>query len=325
MGTGEARAYWIVSPQRSEIRAEALPPPAAGEVLVRALYSGISRGSETLVFRGEVPEGERGRMRAPFQAGEFPGPVKYGYSSVGVVESGPAELVGATVFCLYPHQDRYVVPAAAVHPVPAPVPARRAVLAANLETAVNALWDAGVRVGDRVAVVGAGVVGLLVAWLAARVPGCVVELVDTDASRATVAALLGVAFAGPERARPDADRVFHASGSGDGLALALALAGHEASVIELSWYGSRTVQAPLGGAFHSRRLTLRSSQVGAVAAAQRARWSHQRRLALALALLDDPRLDALVAEESVFDTLPALMARLADGTQGALCHRVSYR
>ncbi|MCL4182976.1 MAG: dehydrogenase [Burkholderiaceae bacterium] len=325
MGSGEARAYWIVSPRCSEIRAEALPAPAAGEVLVRALYSGISRGSETLVFRGEVPAGERHRMRAPFQAGEFPGPVKYGYCSVGVIERGPAELAGATVFCLHPHQDRYVVPVAAVHRVPQSVPAQRAVLAANLETAINAVWDAGLQVGDRVAVVGGGVVGLLLAWLAVRVPGCRVELIDIDASRAAVAAALGVTFVAPEHASADADRVFHASGSSEGLALALALAGDEAKVIELSWYGTRAVRVPLGEAFHSRRLALCSSQVGAVAGPQRARWSHRRRMALALALLDDARLDALVTEESAFDALPALMARLADGTQRALCHRVAYR
>ncbi|RPH65582.1 MAG: dehydrogenase [Burkholderiales bacterium] len=325
MCSDQARAYWIVSPRRSEIRTEALPVPAAGEVRVRALYSGISRGSETLVFRGEVPAAERERMRAPFQAGDFPGPVKYGYASVGVVEQGPDDLVGRTVFCLHPHQDRYVVPVAAVHAVPASVPAPRAVLAANLETALNAVWDAGLCVGDRVGVVGGGVVGLLVAWLAARIPGCRVELIDVDASRAAAASALGVTFSAPDAAAANADCVFHASGTGDGLGHALRLAGFEASVIELSWYGTRAISVPLGEGFHSKRLVLRSSQVGAVAAVQRARWSHRRRIALALELLDDPRLDALVVEESDFDELPELMARLADGTLPALCHRVVYR
>lgn len=325
MCSDRARAYWIVSPGLGEIRPEALPVPGDGEVLVRAVYSGISRGSETLVFRGEVPDAERDRMRAPFQAGEFPGPVKYGYASVGLVERGPPPLAGRPVFCLHPHQDRYVVPAAAVHPLPESVPAQRAVLAANLETALNASWDAGVRAGDRIGVVGGGVVGLLVAWLVARIPGCRVELIDVDPSRAAAAAALGVAFRTPDAASGEADCVFHASGTGDGLALALSLAGLEADVIEMSWYGTRTVQVPLGAAFHSKRLALRSSQVGAVAAARRARWPSRRRLALALELLDDPRLDALVAEESGFDELPALMARLADGRQRALCHRVAYR
>lgn len=322
--SGEALAYWVEAPGRGQIRRESLPPPAAGELLVRTLFSGISRGTEALVWRGEVPADEYRRMRAPFQAGDWPGPVKYGYSNVGVVEHGPAQWQGATVFCLYPHQTRYVVPASAVQRVPAAVPAARAVLAANLETAINAVWDAGLRVGDRVAVVGGGVVGLLVGWLAARVPGCCVQLIDVDARRAPVAQRLGMRFAAPEAAQADADRVFHASGTPQGLACALRLAGFEAVVTELSWYGTRSVALPLGGAFHSQRLTLRSSQVGHVAPAQRARWSHGRRLTLALELLADDALDILIDGESPFHALPELMPRLADASQPALCHRLRY-
>ena len=181
MTASSAQACWLVEPGRAELRTETLPEPTADQVRVRTLHSGISRGTETLVFRGEVPASEFERMRAPFQAGDFPGPVKYGYSSVGIVEAGPAALLGRAVFCLFPHQTRYVVPADAVHVLPDGVPPARAVLAANLETAVNALWDAAPRVGDRIAVVGGGVVGLLVAWLAGRMPGCAVQVVDTQA------------------------------------------------------------------------------------------------------------------------------------------------
>lgn len=324
MTTGEARAFWVVAPGVGEIRGESLPQAAADEVAVRTRYGAISRGTEALVFRGEVPPGEAARMRAPFQAGEFPGPVKYGYISVGVVDAGPAALAGRTVFCLYPHQTRYVVPAAAVHVVPDGVPAARAVLAANMETAVNALWDGAPRVGDRIAVVGGGVVGCLVAWLAGRMPGCRVELVDANPARAGIAAALGVAFATPGEAAPDADLVFHASGAPEGLATALALAAFEATIVELSWYGTRAVPAPLGEAFHSRRLTLRASQVGAVATHQRARWTHRRRMALALALLAHPRLDALITGEGRFDDLPEVMVRLARGAGATLCHRICY-
>jgi threonine dehydrogenase-like Zn-dependent dehydrogenase len=291
---------------------------------VRSLHSGVSRGTELLVYRGEVPASEFERMRAPFQAGDFPAPVKYGYASVGVVEQGPAALEGQAVFCLYPHQTRYVVPIDAVHQLPAGLPPARAVLAANLETAINALWDAAPRIGDRIAVVGGGVVGLLVAWLAARVPGCEVELIDTEPARAAVAARLGIGFAAPANARGDADRVLHASGNPQGLVTALALAAFEARVIELSWYGRRAVTLPLGEAFHARRLELRSSQVGHVAAAQRSRWSHRRRLALALSLLLDPVLDALVTDSAPFDELPAVLARLAAGAPGTLCQRIDY-
>lgn len=324
MNADQARAFWITGPGQSEIRTEPLPRCGPGEVRVRALYSGVSRGTETLVYRGEVPASEYERMRAPFQAGAFPAPVKYGYASVGEVEDGPAPLRGRRVFCLHPHQTRYVVPAAAVHPLPDGVPPGRAVLAANLETAVNALWDAGVRLGDRVAVVGAGTLGCLVARLAARIPGCSVELVDVAPERASVARALGIGFALAADARGDADVVLHASGAPDGARVALGLAGFEATVIELSWYGTRSVPLPLGEAFHSRRLTLRSSQVGQVATAQRARWSHGRRLALALALLEDPALDALVTGEDPFDALPEAMRRLAASPGAPLCHRIRY-
>lgn len=320
----EARACWTEAPGVAAIRTEALAAPRADEVRVRALHSAVSRGTELIVFRGEVPASEHERMRAPFQAGTFPAPVKYGYASVGVVEAGSAELIGRTVFCLHPHQTRYVVPAAAVHPLPDGLPPARAVLAANMETAVNALWDAAPRLGDRIAVVGGGVVGLLVAWLAARVPGCVVELIDTHAPRAVVAAQLGMTFRAPEAATRDADLVVHASGQPPGLVTALGLAAFEATVLELSWYGDRAVSLPLGEAFHARRLTLRSSQVGHVATAQRSRWRHARRMALALDLLRDPALDALVTDAAPFDDLPAVLARLAAGAPDTLCQRIDY-
>jgi len=318
------RACWTEAPGRAAIRVGVLDAPADGEVQVRALHSAVSRGTELLVFRGEVPESEFARMRAPFQSGGFPGPVKYGYASVGVVEAGPPALQGRAVFCLYPHQTRYVVPATAVQPLPDGLPPARAVLAANMETAVNALWDAAPRVGDRIAVVGGGVVGLLVAWLASRLPGCAVELVDIRAEREGVAQQLGVAFATPEAAQRNADLVVHASGQPQGLVNALELAGFEATVLELSWYGRRAVALPLGEAFHAQRLTLRSSQVGHVAAAQRSRWSHARRLALALSLLRDPVLDVLITDSAPFDDLPAVLARLADGAPDTLCQRIDY-
>jgi len=320
----ESRAFWTVAPGLGEIRQAALRAPGPGEVLVKALHSGISRGTESLVFSGRVPPSQWQAMRAPFQEGDFPGPVKYGYASVGVVEAGPESLLGRRVFCLHPHQDRYVVPAAAVTPVPDAVPDARAVLAANMETGVNGLWDAAPRLGDRIAVVGAGVVGGLVAALAARLPGVSVELIDTNPARAALAATLGCRFAEPAQATGESDLVIHASGHPDGLTTALALAGFEATVLEMSWYGDRPVTVPLGEAFHARRLVLKSSQVGAVAAAQRARWTYQRRLALALDLLADPVFDALLSGESAFDDLPHTLPRLVEAPAGTLCHVIRY-
>lgn len=318
------RACWTEAPGRAAVRAGRLAPLGGDDVRVRALHSAVSRGTELLVFRGEVPASEFARMRAPFQEGDFPGPVKYGYASVGVVEAGPPALQGRAVFCLFPHQTRYAVPAAAVHPLPEGLPPARAVLAANMETAVNALWDAAPRVGDRIAVVGGGVVGLLVAWLASRLPGCRVELVDVRTERAGVAAQLGLRFATPGQATPEADLVVHASGQPQGLVTALGLAAFEATVLELSWYGRHAVALPLGEAFHARRLVLRSSQVGHVASAQRSRWSPARRMALALALLQDPVLDALVTDQAPFEQLPRVLQRLAAGSPDTLCQRIDY-
>jgi len=320
----DSQACWLAAPGRAEIRNERLGTAGPNDVQVRALHSAVSRGTETLVFRGDVPPAEFARMRAPFQAGDFPAPVKYGYSSVGVVETGPEQLRGRTVFCLHPHQSRYVVPLDAVHLVPDGVPAARAVLAANMETAVNALWDATPRVGDRLCIVGAGVVGLLAGWLAARLPGTVVEVVDIQPGRRAIVESLGARFAEPRAATPDADLVIHASGSADGLATALRLAAFEATVVELSWYGRQRVAVPLGESFHARRLTIKSSQVGHVAAAQRSRWSHRRRLELALALLADPVLDGLVTDTAAFADLPEVLARLSSGASHTLCQRIDY-
>ncbi|MDG4574398.1 MAG: zinc-binding alcohol dehydrogenase [Defluviicoccus sp.] len=318
-----ARAFWVTGPEQADIREQPLPLHSGDELLVRALCSGISRGTEVLVYRNRVPVSEYARMRCPFQEGAFPAPVKYGYAWVGAVQEGPERLRGTTVFVLHPHQDWAVVPAAAALPVPGAVPPSRAILAANMETALNTLWDGQVQAGDRVCVLGAGVVGLMLAHLASRIPAVRCLIVDPDAGKEAAAAGLGLTFC----TAPPADLfdvVFHASGNPAGLATALALADFEATVIEASWYGVTPVTLPLGEGFHAKRLTLRSSQVGAVSPRQRARLSHRQRLEMALALLADDRLDGLITGESAFAELPQVMARLADGSLPALCHRIRY-
>jgi threonine dehydrogenase-like Zn-dependent dehydrogenase len=322
--TTHAHAFWIVEPGIGKILPAPLATPGEGDVAVEMLYSGISRGTETLVFRGGVPESQYDSMRCPHQEGHFPGPVKYGYSAVGRVTAGSENLLGQEIFCLYPHQDRFVVHAAEVIPLPPGLPPERAILAANLETALNGVWDAGVLPGDHVAVIGAGVIGLLVAYLVRRIPGTQVVALDIDAEKAATAAALDVPFALSDAATGPFDILIHASGSPAGLVRALSLAGYEATIVELSWFGDRMVSLPLGEAFHSRRLTLRSSQVGAVPVARRTHWSRRRRLALALELLADDRLDTLISGESRFDELPEIMAKLADGRMPALCHRIRY-
>jgi threonine dehydrogenase-like Zn-dependent dehydrogenase len=321
---GTARVFVRVADGRGEVRDLPLPDPGPDEVLVRTLHSGVSRGTETRVFAGRVPPEQYDVVRAPFQRGDLPGPVAYGYLNVGVVERGPAALLGRTVFCLFPHQTRYVVPAAAVTPVPDAVPPRRAVLAGTVETAVNALWDAAPLVGDRVTVIGGGMVGCCVARLLAGIPGAEVTLVDVRPERAEVAAALGVGVATPASAAGDRDLVVHTSATAAGLQLSVDLLAAEGTVLDLSWYGTDPVELRLGGAFHSGRLRIVSSQVGAVAAARRARRSHADRLALALRLLEDPAYDVLLSGPSRFEDLPEVLPALADDSLAALCQVIDY-
>ncbi len=317
-----AQALWYIAPGHAEIREEKLMPMASGEVRVRALYGAISRGTEALVLAGRVPASEYIRMRAPFMGGNFPFPVKYGYATVGRVEDGPTALRGRMVFALYPHQSQFNVPSSAVVALPDGVPAERAVLAANMETALNAVWDAGP--ADRIAIVGAGVVGALVAFLCGRLASAEVTLVDINPARAELARKFGVGFAAPDAAPVDCDLVVHSSGTAAGLASALSLAAFEATVLELSWYGDAQVPVPLGGAFHSQRLRLISSQVGHVAPSHRAEWTHHRRLAEAVALLSDARLDALLAPPVKFHDLPAKLPDILAPKSGVLCQPIAY-
>ena len=324
-----SRAFWIQEPGRGEILRRDLPPRQEDEVLVRTLFSGISRGTESLVFRGRVPASQHETMRAPFQEGSFPGPVKYGYASVGEVVEGDAgaagALLGQRVFSLYPHQDVYHVPASAVTALPPGLPPARAVLAANMETAVNAVWDGGASAGDRIVVIGAGVVGLLIGWLCRQVPGTEVVGVDRNPRRTEAAEALGIAFRDEPPRGGAADLVFHASGSPAGLRSAIESAAVEGTIIEVSWYGDESVSLPLGEAFHSRRLLLRSSQVGRIPPGRSSRWDTRRRIALALSLLRDAALDVLISGESDFEELPTVMERLSTAPEEELCHRIRYR
>ncbi len=319
-----ARAYWTISPHRGELRSEEIPEPRPDQVRVRTLASGISRGTELLVHRHAVPDSVRTMMRCPFQAGELPEPVKYGYLSVGQVQAGSPDLIGKRVFCLHPHQDVYVVPAAAVTVVPDDVPSERAVLAGTVETAVNALWDGAPRIGDRVAVVGGGMVGLSVATLLRQFPLSRLQLVDTDPSRAHAASSIGVQLVTPQDAAGECDLVFHASATEAGLATALRLLGDEAEVVELSWYGDTHPTLPLGQEFHARRLTIRASQVGRVSPARAVRWQPSDRLTLALELLRNAVFDALLAPPRDFADLPNVMAELDAGRGTSLCQVISY-
>lgn len=320
-----AQALWYVGPGRAEIREEKLALLTPGQVRVRALHGALSRGTEALVLAGRVPESEFERMRVPFMGGTFPFPVKYGYAAVGRVETGPDDLAGRTVFALHPHQSLFDVPADAVVPVPEGVPPARAALAPNMETAINAVWDAAPGPAARIAIVGAGVIGALVAFVLKRlVPHANVTLVDVNPSRAALAQAFGVYFAPPDAAPSDCDLVVHTSATAAGLATALNLAANEATILELSWYGAGTVPVPLGGAFHSRRLRLVSSQVGMVAPSHRKDWTPRSRLELALKFTGDPDLEVLMEPAVAFQDLPARLPNILAPLSGVLCQRIDY-
>lgn len=319
-----ATAYWTTAREQGELRSEEIEGPGPGDALVRALYSGISKGTEMVVHRGAVPPRVAEEMRAPHQEGNFPGPVKFGYLSVGVVEEGPEGWKGQRVFCLNPHQDRYVVPVKELTRIPDNVPSQRAVLTGTVETAVNALWEAGPRLGDRVAVVGAGLVGGMVATLLRTFPLQRLQLVDLDPDRKKLADTLNVDFTHPDDALADCDIVFHCSASQEGLERSLQLVGDEGDVIEMSWYANREVTLPLGEDFHARRLSIRASQVGVVARARRHRRTNADRLDLAVSLLSDPVFDAFLTGSSPFEELPDVVQGLAHGKLDALCHVIEY-
>ena len=324
-----ARALFYSAPHSAALANVEIPTLTEADerqpkVLVRTVFSGISRGTERLVFEGRLPPGEWGRMRCPHQDGSFPFPVKYGYSVAGQVTEGPGELLGRMVFALHPHQDIFAISAAEVVPIPQGVPARRATLAANMETALNAIWDSGASAGQTIVVIGGGLVGLLIASLAARLPGTQVTLVDILPERAEIAAAFGLSFALPQDAPGGADIVFHASASQAGLRLALDLAGFEARIVEVSWFGEKEVALPLGGPFHSQRLQIISTQVGSVSPVMRARWPHRRRLEVALRLLDDPRLDALITGDIAFEDLPGALPRILGADARGIATAVRY-
>ncbi|WP_245571481.1 zinc-dependent alcohol dehydrogenase [Neorhizobium alkalisoli] len=321
--TNESRALWFEGAARCALRRETLRAGGTDEVTVRTLFSGISRGTESLVFEGHVPESEYDRMRAPHQAGQFPFPVKYGYAAVGIVEAGPGSLVGRPVFCLHPHQDRFRVPSVSVYALPADLPPERAVLAANMETALNIVWDARIQPGDRVAVFGAGVVGLIVAYLASRIIGTETTICDVNLDRLEAAKALDIRFTLPDSVPDDCDVLINASASDAALATALDHAGCEARIVEASWYGGRLAQIPLGGAFHARRLSIVSSQVGTLPPDHRPRWNAGRRMTKALQLLADSKLDCLISGETAFGTLADDYAGII-GSPATLCHRIRF-
>lgn len=307
-----AHGLWLVDKRKYQILPVPLPNGTnKSDIVLKMRVSGVSRGTERLVFNAQVPETEYERMRAPRQTGHFPYPVLYGYCAVADIIDGPAALIGRSAFCLNPHQDYFTAPLEALTFLPETLPARRAVLLANMETALNGIWDSGISAGDKVTVIGAGVIGLLIGFLASRIPATTITVIDTQ-DRSKLAGLFGCQFETTPQQGLEADVVFHCSASDSGLQTAFACAGMDSAIVEMSWYGNKSLTLNLGGAFHSKRLRLIGSQVGQIPATHKARWTYQRRMDRALALLDDPRLDELLTHAIAFTDAPQALPSLLD-------------
>jgi 2-desacetyl-2-hydroxyethyl bacteriochlorophyllide A dehydrogenase len=320
-----------------ELRTEPLPPLGADEVAVRAVASGISAGTELLVYRGQVP------ADLPLDlltlAGSFRYPIKYGYASVGRVTAVGAAVrdlaPGALVFALHPHQDAYVLPAERAVPLPAGVPADHGVFLANLETAVNVALDAAPRLGETVLLCGLGVVGLLVLQALLRTGVEQVIAVDPLPHRRALAERLGAALAiapsddlaAQVRAHTHgrgADLAVEISGAPAALGPAIEAVADEGTVVVASWYGTKPVPLQLGGHFHRGRVRLRSSQVGHLDPALAPRWDYARRLAVAQRLLTTLPLADLISHRLPFADAPAAFALLDQRPDQALQIVLTY-
>jgi threonine dehydrogenase-like Zn-dependent dehydrogenase len=311
-----ARALWLEAPGRAALRDAELPPLAAGWSRVRAISSAISPGTERLVATGRVPAEVAETMRCPYMEGEFSFPVKYGYSLVGQLDDG------RLVHVLHPHQELAHVRTSDVRLVPDGISPERATLAANLETAVTALWDARIAPGERALVIGFGIVGSLVARLLSRVAGVEVTVVDRDAAKRELAASLG--FHAMAEPAADYDVAFGASGAPEEVQVALDAVGDEGRVVELSWLGTREVRLQLGGTFHSGRKQLLASQVSHIPPYLRGRWDYARRTRLVFELLRDPAFDAHITRTVAFEELPRFYEELCAGGAGGLSIAVRY-
>ncbi|MEM9671559.1 MAG: zinc-binding alcohol dehydrogenase [Bacteroidota bacterium] len=318
----DTTALWHLSERESSIRSQSLPPLKTDECLIESLFSLVSSGTETLVANGQVPAELQDSMQVPYMEGSFGFPLKYGYSLVGKVIEGSENLVDRYVHLLHPHQQHCVVKETDVTVIPEGIPPQRAVLASNLETALNAVWDSHLSAGDRVLVVGMGLIGSLVALLASQFPATQIRVAETDPTRQSLAREQGFSLYDPSDTPFDV--AFHSSGSSTGLQTAIDAVGYEGQVIELSWYGTRSAEVKLGGSFHQQRKQIISSQVSQLPAHRQARWDYRRRKQTVLDLLQDDGWDDFLTATVDFTDVPALFDQLRLGDRSQLSWTLRY-
>ncbi|MDQ4039797.1 MAG: zinc-binding alcohol dehydrogenase [Actinomycetota bacterium] len=328
----QAQAVFFVGPRTVAVRKVALPQVDEGEVLVRTSYSGISAGTELLAYRGEIDPALPLDETIGVLDGSFSYPFRYGYSCVGRVERSRADLPeGTLIFAFHPHQDRFVVPAQDVIALP-DVDPRLATLLPLVETALQLSLDAGPVAHESVVVLGLGAVGLLTAALLAK-SGAQVLAAEPRAWRREAAAVFSVVAVTPDEL-PDAvaaatdergvPLLIEASGNPAALASGLALLAHEGCALVASWFGTKPVPLPLGADFHRRRLSIRSSQVSTIPAAQQAHWSVPRRRSVALALMDELPLTELATHSFPFAAADEAFQATDSGAEGLLHAALRY-
>jgi 2-desacetyl-2-hydroxyethyl bacteriochlorophyllide A dehydrogenase len=285
------RSLYFTAPHTIDVREEPLPALAAGQVLAQTLCSAISPGTEMLVYRGQVPTEMAVDETIAALGGQFRFPLKYGYSAVGrVLELGPgvdSAWQGRTVFAFNPHESHVIADIAQLFPLPDDVDAETALFLPNMETAVNFLLDGAPLIGERVAVLGQGVVGLLTTALLARCPLANLTTFDHYPLRRETSLALGAHVSLSPESSPalQADLTYELSGSPAALDAAIALTGFDGRIVVGSWYGQKRAALDLGGRFHRSRIRLISSQVSTLTPALSGRWDKARRLQVAWAML----------------------------------------
>lgn len=307
-----AESFWIRKKNNSFIKKHSISIPQNNEVLVKTIYSGISYGTEKIVYSGNVPKSQRSLMRCPYQEGEFGSNVKYGYMNVGKVMNGPSKLVNRYVYTLYPHQTQYVLPLEELTFIPKLIPIKRCLLTANMETAINAMWDTLPTCGDKILIIGAGIVGFLMAYILMTIIGIEILLIDTDKEKSKIAKIFGIKFSCSIPKSYNANIIYECSGNPSVIDILSSHVNDETVICIMSWYGNSVSNINFGNEFFSKRTKILFSQVAKVSHNRDKYWNNKKRKDLAISLLNDDKLDNLIEKDMIsFHDLPEFFSNTA--------------
>jgi len=321
---GKVRSLWHLSDSQSVIKENTAQNPSPSFLKIQSHFSLISTGTERLVACGEVPGSVHDDMKVPYMEGAFPFPIKYGYSLVGKVITEGHSMTGKLVHAMHPHQDFCLINESDLFEIHSNIPAQRATLASNLETALTAVWDAQVNIGDRVLIVGFGLIGSLIARLLSFIPAIYFQIIEIDKERIQHAEKLGFPVSAILRKHSKFDIAFHTSATAEGLQTCIDGVGLEGKIIELSWYGKKPVKINMGGSFHSQRKQIISSQVGKLPSKYNARWDMKRRKKVVFELLENALFDQQITHFIKFVDTPTFFADLRAGKAKGLAYCIEY-